>query len=134
MGAVTATKCDTNAIEETKPGEKKMGQQNDTRSPNSKTKSKRGSVRNDRRLEAISQRRKGAAADWQGCSPDRIQAIVHGITAIGGAVTFGTSRDGGAYSVTLLLDGDRETLWFNGDVRLDDEMQAVIDTLAAMQN
>jgi len=94
---------------------------------------KRGSVRNDNRLEAISQRRSKTEADWLGCHPERIQAVVHNITVLGGAVTFGTSRDGGAYSVTLLLDGSRETLWFNGDANIDDELQAVVETLDAMR-
>lgn len=109
-----------------------MAHHNEGRGGSKKGKGKRGSVRNDRRLAAIAQRRTGAAADWLGCDPERVQAIVHKITAIGGAVTFGTSRDGGAYSVTLLLDGDRETLWFNGDAVLDDELQAVVETLDAM--
>lgn len=95
-------------------------------------KGKRGSVRNDRRLEAIARRRSSAAADWGGCDSEKIQGVVVGITALGGAVTFGTSRDGGAYSVTLLLEGDRETLWFNGDAELEDELDAVIATLSQM--
>lgn len=94
--------------------------------------SKRGSVRNDRRLDAFAQRRKASPADWGGCDPGRLQAIIVGVTAIGGAATFGTSRDGGAYSVTLMLDNHRETLWFNGDADLDAELQSVIDTLGAM--
>ncbi len=109
-----------------------MEHHNDGRGKSKSEKSKRGSVRNDRRLAAIAQRRGGTAADWNGCSPERLQAVVHNITQIGGAVTFGTSRDGGAYSVTLLLDGDRETLWFNGDAELDEELQAVVETLDAM--
>lgn len=109
-----------------------MEHHNDGRSGKKGGKGKRGSVRNDRRLEAISQRRGGASADWLGCMPERVQAVVHGITRLGGAVTFGTSRDGGAYSVTLLLDGDRETLWFNGDAVLDDELEAIVETLDAM--
>ncbi len=110
-----------------------MAHHNEARSGTQGNKSKRGSVRNDRRLAAISQRRGGAAADWLGCSSERLQGVVHKITSLGGAVTFGTSRDGGAYSVTLLLDGDRETLWFNGDAELDEELQAVVETLDAMQ-
>lgn len=111
-----------------------MVHHNEGRSRKKSKPTKRGSVRNDNRLEAIAQRRKGSAADWLSCSPERVQSVVDKITALGGAVTFGTSRDGGAYSVTLLLDGDRETLWFNGDAVLDDELQAVIETLGAMQD
>lgn len=109
-----------------------MEHHNDGRSSNKRKKGKRGTVRNDRRLAALSQRRTGTKADWLGCSPERLQGVIHKITTVGGAVTFGTSRDGGAYSVTLLLDGDRETLWFNGDADLDDELQAIVETLDAM--
>lgn len=109
-----------------------MEHHNDGRGAKKSRSGNRGSVRNDNRLEAIAQRRKGAAADWSGCDAGRIQSVVAGIALLGGAVTFGTSRDGGAYSVTLLLDGNRETLWFNGDADIDDELQAVIDTLGVM--
>lgn len=105
---------------------------NPARSETKRKKGKRGSVRNDRRLEALAQRRTTASADWLGCDAGRLQAIVHKITVLGGAVTFGTSRDGGAYSVSLMLDGDRETLWFNGDADIDDELAAVAETLDAM--
>ncbi len=110
-----------------------MEHHNDGRGSTKLRKNKRGSVRNDHRLAAIAQRRQGKLADWGGCDCGLLQAVVVKITALGGAVTFGTSRDGGAYSVTLLLDGDRETLWFNGDADLDDEMHAVVETLDAMQ-
>lgn len=109
-----------------------MGAQNQSRTPAKSNTSKRGSVKNSSRLEALAQRRQGEKADWGSASPEKIQAIVLNITTLGGAVTFGTSRDGGAYSVTLLLDGDRQTLWFNGDSELDDELDAVVDTLDAM--
>lgn len=110
-----------------------MMHHNEGRSGSTNSKAKRGSVRNDRRLAALAQRRTGGKADWAGCSSEKIQAVVSSITLLGGAVTFGTSRDGGAYSVCLLLEGDRETLWFNGDADLDDELQAVVETLGAMQ-
>lgn len=110
-----------------------MEHHNDGRGNKKAGSGKRGSVRNDRRLAAIAQRRKGAVADWLGCSAERMQAVVHQITQLGGAITFGTSRDGGAYSLTLLLEGDKETLWFNGDAEIDDELQSVVETLDAMQ-
>ncbi len=110
-----------------------MGYDNATGNGKSKKRGKRGSVRNDRRLEAIGRRRTASKADWGGCESEKIQAVIVGIVDLSGAVTFGTSRDGGAYSVTLLLDGDKETLWFNGDAELTDELQAVIETLDAMK-
>lgn len=92
-------------------------------------KQKRGSVRNKDRLEAFARPSVTGGADWGGVHPDKVHAVVHLLTALGGAVTFGMSRDNGAYSVTLMLDEKRKTLWFNGDVDLDESLQEVIDTL-----
>lgn len=89
----------------------------------------RGSVNNNQRLAVFTQRVGGGSADWGGCDPGWLQAVVVAITRLGGAVTFGTSRDGGAYSLTLLLDGERQTLWFNGGADLDAELEVVYQTL-----
>jgi len=98
-----------------------------------KTKSKsRGTVRNDNRLKAFATASESSGADWGACDPKRIQAVVLGITGLGGAVTFGLSRDMGAHSLTLLLDNNRKTLWFNGDADLDEELGMVVGTLEAM--
>ncbi len=51
---------------------------------------------------------------------------------MGGAVTFGLSRDQGAHSLTLLLDGGRETLWFNGNADLEEALDEVLGVLDAM--
>jgi hypothetical protein len=93
---------------------------------------KRGSVDNASRLAAFSTGGTTSKFDWGGCDPRWVQAIVVQITSLGGAITFGTSRDGGAASVTLLLDGDRQTLWFNGDVDLDAELEKIYATLETM--
>lgn len=93
---------------------------------------KRGSTNNKGRLDAFGRASPSSGGDWGACDPGRIQAVVVGITQLGGAVTFGLSRDMGAHSVTLMLDGDRQTLWFNGDAVLADELDAVIGKLEAM--
>lgn len=92
----------------------------------------RGSTNNRGRLAAFASKRESGTADWGGCDPGWIQAVVVGITRLGGAVTYSRSRDGGAYSVTLMLDGDKQTLWFNGDADLDHELELVYATLEAM--
>jgi hypothetical protein len=92
----------------------------------------RGTVRNQDRLSAFGTRGKAGGADWGGCRPEWLQAVVVNITRLGGAVTIGTSRDGGAHSLTLLLDGDKQTLWFNGDADLDAELEAVNATLETL--
>lgn len=93
----------------------------------------RGSVRNADRLAAFSGGNGTGKADWGACDPARIQAVLVGITGLGGAVTFGLSRDLGAHSLTLLLDGQRTTLWFNGNANLDEELEGVKATLDTLQ-
>lgn len=102
---------------------------NPARSGIEKKKGKRGSVRNASRLETLNQRRSTALVDWLGCDPEKLQDVVHKITALGGAVTFGTSRDGGSASLTLFLDDGKTTLWFNGDADLSDELASVAEFL-----
>ncbi len=89
----------------------------------------RGSVRNGDRLDAFASAHGPGDADWGACDPKRIQAVLVGITTLGGAVTFGLSRNQGAHSVTLLLDDKRTTLWFNGAADLDEALDGVVATL-----
>ncbi len=111
----------------------KMGamQNNGTTRTNSGL-SARGSVKNASRLDAFAERSGKGSADWGTCSPERLLAVVVEITGMGGAVTIGLSRDLGAHSLTLLLDKSRSTMWFNGNADLDEELQAVYETLVGM--
>jgi len=111
-----------------------MGVQNSGNSKGRADKKTRGSTRNVDRLSAFAGRGGKGMADWGACNPARLQAVVVGITAMGGAVTFGLSRDLGAHSLTLLLDGNRETLWFNGDADLDGELDGVVEILNVMDD
>jgi hypothetical protein len=93
---------------------------------------RRGSTNNKARLEAFDSERGGADADWGGCNSEILQGVVVKITELGGAVTIGLSRDMGAHSMTLLLDGTRKTLWFNGSEDLDAALLGVAATLDGM--
>jgi hypothetical protein len=111
-----------------------MGDENEGR-PKGRAKSKtRGSTRNTDRLNAFAGRDGVGTADWGACDPARIQTVVVAITAMGGAITFGLSRDLGAHSLTLLLDGNRKTLWFNGNADLDEELDGVAEVLQIMRD
>jgi len=92
----------------------------------------RGKTRNMDRLAVFSKGSPSDGADWGGCDPARVQAVVVAITALGGACTFGLSRDMGAHSLTLMLDGERQTMWFNGGADLDEELGTVLGTLQAL--
>jgi len=93
----------------------------------------RGSTNNEKRLAAFSRGGKNTGADWGACDPAKLQGVIEGITALGGAVTFGLSRDQGAHSLTLLLDSEKQTLWFNGSADLDVELDNVMGLLEAMR-
>lgn len=110
-----------------------MGAHQNNVQKDSKKSKRRGRVNTSRRLDSFVRSAPSSGGDWGSCTAERMQAVVVGITALGGAVTFGLSRDGGAHSLTLLLDDSRQTLWFNGDADLDDELVTVIDVLAAIE-
>lgn len=93
----------------------------------------RGSVNNRARLSAFAEARGQGGADWAECDPQMQQEVIARISRMGGAVTFGLSRDRGAYSLTLLLDKERQTLWFNGEADLDAELEKVVATLETLE-
>lgn len=109
-----------------------MGAYQNNPEPPGKRGKKRGSVRNNDRLAIFLKDGRADGADWGGCDPKWQQAVIVGITALGGAVTFGLARNGGAHFLTLLLDDSRQTLWFNGNAVLNDELQLVVATIEAM--
>lgn len=91
---------------------------------------KRGSVDNTGRLKKLlaDTGQQTGKADWSSADPRWVAGVVHVVTRVGGAVSFGYSRDGGAYSLSIMLDGDRETLWFNGGADIDTELEGVYAT------
>jgi hypothetical protein len=93
-------------------------------------KSNRGSTNNGKRLADLLARTSAGGigkADWGNCRPEWLQAVICAIARMGGLASFGYSRDQNAYNLTILLDGDRETLWFNGDADLDEELRRVYE-------
>ena len=110
-----------------------MGNLDDLAASTRKAAKTRGTTKNSDRLAAFAEGGKKGSADWVTCDAERLLSVVVGITTLGGAVTFGMSRNEGAYSVTLLLDDKRKTMWFNGDADVDEELQAIVSTLASLQ-
>lgn len=93
--------------------------------------SKRGKTKNLDRLKALTKGPAGGAATWRMADPKLVHAVIVAIADMGGAVLFGHSMDGGSYSMSLYLNKDKTTIWFNGDAELDEELQVVIDELNA---
>jgi len=80
------------------------------RSSNTRTSPEQPSRRN---------RQPSEPADWGTVTPEVIHTLVASVTAIGGAVRFGYSRDGGAYSIGILGDGEPYTEYFRPNDDID---------------
>jgi len=109
-----------------------MGAMQNNESKKGSKNSGRGSTNNKKRLEAFGNSGSAGGADWGGCDPQALQDVVSQMTLLGGAIIFGMSRDGGAHLLTLLIDNEKETLWFNADADLDAELHQVSEKLKSM--
>lgn len=97
--------------------------------------SKRGSTDNKKRLDSLREKAKAhSSADWDNATPESLQGLIVAAQNIGAAITFGLSRDGGAYMVTILLDGDRETFWYNGQADLQAELYDLHQSLVVLRD
>lgn len=109
-----------------------MGAYQNNGNPTGTKSKKRGTTRNKARLDAFAASSPTGGGDWGSCDQAWLADVVTKITAMGGAVTFGLSRDLGAHSLTLMLDGERQTMWYNGDEDLSVALEAVSAKLDAM--
>lgn len=76
--------------------------------------------------------RPATAIGWDECNPEVVCAVVLAVTRLSGAVLFGRSRDGGALSLTVMLDDERKTVWFANEDTLDAELIEVITYFEAL--
>lgn len=71
----------------------------------------------------------GDVADWERASAEKIKRVVTVISARNGAVRFGYTRDGGAYSVGLYIGDDRETMYCRPYEDIDGLLDQIADGL-----
>lgn len=89
-------------------------------------KSKRGSSNPGKRLDGLGSRTgTGGSASYVGVDAGFLYGIVVEITQRGGAVSFGLSRSKEAWNVTLFLDGDRRTVWINGNEDVNAKLEEI---------
>lgn len=94
---------------------------------------KRGATQVARSLEGLGQGAGSAGgADYAEADFAHVAGIIIEITRRGGAVSFGLSRDKGAYNVTVMLDGDRRTVWINGSDDLNRELEKILHFVASL--
>lgn len=98
-----------------------------------KKKGNRGSVNNQSRLAAFGKAATEVIgrADWGGCDPRWLAAVVVAAAGAGMEVAFSYSKDGGAHGLSLYdyATQERVRLWFNGDADLNTELEKVWHTL-----
>lgn len=67
------------------------------------------SVISRKRAERRAARGQAAPADWGSVDAERIVALISAVTGENGLCSFGYTRDGGTYTVTTILDGEKNT-------------------------
>lgn len=98
-----------------------------------KKKGKRGPTNVARSLDGLGQGKgQTGGADYAEADFSFIAGIIIETTRRGGAVSLGLSRDKGAYNVTIFLDGDRRTVWINGDSDLNVELEKILHFIASL--
>jgi hypothetical protein len=92
-------------------------------SPKKSGKSRLSMIRNVKSEDANN------VADWGTITPSILIDLVQVVAAAGGATRFGYTRDGGAYSVGIYLDDDRETFYFKPADDIDDAISQLTEML-----
>jgi hypothetical protein len=70
---------------------------------------------------------------WSAANPSSVVALTCLVSKLGGAVTFGGSRDGGALQVAIFLDGDKVTRWIGAGAAVDEELAEIYERLEALE-
>lgn len=68
-----------------------------------------------------------AVADWAVANPALLLSLVCAVGMEGGAVRFGYTRDGGAYSIGLYLGSDSKTYYCNESEGIDEQLTELIE-------
>jgi len=72
-----------------------------------------------RRAERRANRGGNSVADWGTADPARVVELISVVTVAGGLCSFGYTRDGGTYTVTVILDGDKSTDYCRATENID---------------
>jgi hypothetical protein len=72
-------------------------------------------------------RRAMGVADWESADSDLLKRAVAIVSSRGGALRFGYTRDGGAYAIGILGDGDPYTEYLRPTDDIDEYLRALIE-------
>lgn len=67
----------------------------------------------------------GPTANWERADAEQLRATISAVTGTGCAIRLGYSRDGGAYCVGIIGDGDPYTIWAGNSEELDVKLRTL---------
>lgn len=79
------------------------------------------------KLERFAEAKRGEQPDWGRIDPTLIWQFIQRMTVDDGAVMFGYSRDGGAYSIKVYAGDEPEKAYFHSDAEITDFMQYMLE-------
>jgi len=88
----------------------------------------RPSVALRKRKERQKNRGKGAIADWESCQAETLKRLIGVVTHLKGTITFGYTRDGGAYYLNYFIGGVSDKIWIRPTEDVDMCLLEEIDT------
>jgi len=80
-----------------------------------------------RLTERFRQGTRGEQPDWGRLDPDLLWKVIQRCTQDDGAVMFGYSRDGGAYSIKVYDGGEPEKAYFHTDAEVVDFLSFLLE-------
>jgi ribonuclease BN (tRNA processing enzyme) len=95
--------------------------------PLNKGQAMRDSIAEQQRTSRRRYRGKVEAADWREATPDKISHAIHSVTQHGFAIRFGYTKDGGAFAIGILGDGEP----FTEFVRATEDIDLYLDGITA---
>ena len=72
-------------------------------------------------------KRGAAVADWDGADPTKVLRLVCVVGLQGGAVRYGYTRDGGAYSIGLYMGDKSKTIYCNEAEGINGTLEELIE-------
>ena len=81
----------------------------------------------DRRGSRRGNRKPKGYANWLDATPAAIVRAIDAAAAVGGALRFGYSRDGGAFAIGVYGDGEPYTDFVSGTENIDDALDYYVE-------
>ncbi len=102
--------------------------------PNKLTEEERKSSKALSAMQRRASRRKnrgdGEVADWSGVDGDAISHLINVIASLGGTVTFGYTRDGGAYYINYYIGGEQDKVYIRPSEDIDASLAYEADSFS----